>query len=365
MDTLKQTKIWKIRLTSILWFTLGVLFLISLPLVLNISVWLFPILIIISLIFACLVFIIRKLFKHEWSFATFIKSTIFFGFLLTILCAMPILYFAILTQLHPTLIPQVTLTNGKKTVIFQGMQHVGSEEFYKSVVYDLEDALSRDYVLLYEGVKPGTPESEKWFNAMFAQGKNLAEGYQLMGKTCGLKFQGSYFQLFSKDMAEQTDRFINADVSTLQIKQRYDELVNSDPSFAQAMQQRQHKKEESSENSVLNSMINGIAQGNEKQQFITGILCRGVMTMSMNQDKKDKKDEMDKLVLNYRNEALANSIMQQPNSKIFITYGNAHLPGTYQILKEKDPNWKIASVKWIRTIDTPKEYQKELDLLEE
>lgn len=89
------------------------------------------------------------------------------------------------------------------------------------------------------------------------------------------------------------------------------------------------------------------------------------MTMSMNQDKKDKKDEMDKLVLNYRNEALANSIMQQPNSKIFITYGNAHLPGTYQILKEKDPNWKIASVKWIRTIDTPKEYQKELDLLEE
>lgn len=146
MDTLKQTKIWKIRLTSILWFTLGVLFLISLPLVLNISVWLFPILIIISLIFACLVFIIRKLFKHEWSFATFIKNTIFFGFLLTILCAMPILYFAILTQLHPTLIPQVTLTNGKKTVIFQGMQHVGSEEFYKSVVYDLEDALSRDYV---------------------------------------------------------------------------------------------------------------------------------------------------------------------------------------------------------------------------
>ena len=36
-------------------------------------------------------------------------------------------------QADPPLLPQATLTNGQKTVVFQGMIHVGMESFYKSV----------------------------------------------------------------------------------------------------------------------------------------------------------------------------------------------------------------------------------------
>ena len=66
--------------------------------------------------------------------------------------------------------PQITMTNGQKTIIFQGMQHVATEGFYKSVVYDLENSLSQDYVFLYEGVKPSTPEIDKWFETLITGG---------------------------------------------------------------------------------------------------------------------------------------------------------------------------------------------------
>jgi hypothetical protein len=59
-----------------------------------------------------------------------------------------------------------SLPNGQKTVVFQGMQHIGSEDFYKSVVFDLEQALADGYTLFYEGVMPvaGRPDLTDWFN---------------------------------------------------------------------------------------------------------------------------------------------------------------------------------------------------------
>jgi len=50
--------------------------------------------------------------------------------------------------------------SGQKTAVFQGMQHIGSEDFYKSVVFDLEQALADGYTLFYEGVTPmaGRPD---------------------------------------------------------------------------------------------------------------------------------------------------------------------------------------------------------------
>lgn len=58
-------------------------------------------------------------------------------FVLGIVAAVPIYYAALLTSLKPLTVPQATLSNGTKTVVFQGMAHIGSEPFCKSVVYDL------------------------------------------------------------------------------------------------------------------------------------------------------------------------------------------------------------------------------------
>lgn len=47
-------------------------------------------------------------------------------------------YLIVITDTHPATVPQVTLTHGSRQVVFQGMQHIGSEHFYKAVIYDVE-----------------------------------------------------------------------------------------------------------------------------------------------------------------------------------------------------------------------------------
>ena len=83
-------------------------------------------------------------------------------------------------QADPPLLPQATLTNGQKTVVFQGMIHVGMEGFYKSVVYDLEEALNEGYRLYYEGVQPSPGEGDAWFDEQLAGGSDLADNYKVL-----------------------------------------------------------------------------------------------------------------------------------------------------------------------------------------
>lgn len=44
----------------------------------------------------------------------------------------------VVTDTRPATVPQVALNNGSKRVVFQGMQHIGSEHFYKAVIYDVD-----------------------------------------------------------------------------------------------------------------------------------------------------------------------------------------------------------------------------------
>lgn len=122
-----------------------------------------------------------------------IKGTIALVFVLTAVAASPVYYAATLTQVSPAMVPQPVLSNGQKTVVFQGMQHVGTEVFLKTVVYDLEDALSRGSVAFYEGVKPSNPADDTWFDRMITRGADLSSAYRELGEVCGLHFQSDYF----------------------------------------------------------------------------------------------------------------------------------------------------------------------------
>lgn len=55
--------------------------------------------------------------------------------------------------------PQYHMTNGKKEIIFQSMIHIGSEKFYEQIQQEVEKAKKSEYVLFFEGVRPGTEEN--------------------------------------------------------------------------------------------------------------------------------------------------------------------------------------------------------------
>jgi len=349
---------WRIRAGAILWFLGACGFLLALPMVLQAWVWLLPISVVAAAMLALPIawlwarFVSKKPFRHAW-----LKWSLAILFLLAMLLAAPIYYFAIATQMRPALVPQVTLTNGSKRVVFQGMQHVGSDAFYKSVVFDLEDALSRGYVIYYEGVQPSTPDIDRWFDQLVSGGKDLNSAYRDLSGLCGLRFQSDYLAVVVRDGIAHPERHVVADVSTADLRAEYDRIVARDPAFADATK----RKVEAPDTGTFENVVEFLSAGTDAQREMAGIVCRGFMTKSMAASADPaQRDALDPLILDYRNRVLADRLIAEPRHHIYLTYGSKHLPGLFALLRKSDPKWRVASVKWIRTIDSPQSYSASL-----
>lgn len=339
--------LWLVRSTTILWFLGCIAFLLGLPIVLQASpLILVGIVLVAGVIAGLLAFLLSRLrgghIGHRW-----IKGTIAGTFVLTALAASPVYYAATFTQFSPAMVPQAVLSNGHKTIVFQGMQHVGTEVFFKTVVYDLEDALSRGSVAYYEGVKPSTPANDAWFASTITGGADLSSAYRELGEVCGLRFQSDYFALLGRDVREHPAAHVVADVDTAQLHAEYDRMMHSDAAFAAAMRVRETTKTDE-ETDGLERLVEFLRKGSAGQREIGGVLCRGYMTFAMHQSSQD---ELNKLILVYRNRVLARALIAEPRRRIYLTYGAGHLQGILTLLRQADPKWQVQSVKWARTID--------------
>jgi hypothetical protein len=111
-DTLPDSRNWAVRLNGALWLAL--------------------------ILFALAGLLVERrapAYSPRRSFVTFALAGMLGA---ARLASLPIYYLTFWVQSGSSAVPLVTLSNGQKTVVFQGMQHVASEEFYKSVVFDLE-----------------------------------------------------------------------------------------------------------------------------------------------------------------------------------------------------------------------------------
>jgi hypothetical protein len=347
----------KLRLSAILWFLLLVGFLLGLPVLVEASPWIVVGVAVLALLLAFpIAWLVRRSFpgqlRQHWR-TSYLKAGIATLFVLTALLAAPLYYLALQTALRPLTVPQATLSNGTKTVVFQGMVHVGSEGFYKSVIYDLEKALSEESVIYYEGVV-GDPEGDAWFSETLAGGGDLSANYEMMGDACGLQFQLNYFQLLRQDMAAHPERHINADVSTADMMHEYQRLQASDPNFAQAVKAEQESKKtgDATERGIggIVDLLQGATRG---QRSLVGTACRGWLTMIL--ARHADPSALDPVVLDFRNRKLAERISADTHQNIYMTYGAGHLPGLLADLQTTDPAWTIKSLKWMRAIDTPED----------
>lgn len=345
---------FKLRLSTIIWFLLGVGFLLGLPVLLDVHVLLLVAVVVLALLLAFpAAWLVRRVFAGQrrqnrlWSY---IKAFLALVFAITVLIAAPLYYLAFRTDLTPLTVPQAVLSNGKKTVVFQGMMHIGSEGFYKTVVYDLEKALSDGYAIYYEGVR-SDPAGDKWFSETLAGGGDLNSNYETFGDACGLQFQGPYFQLLAADIKARPERHVEADVSTADMMHEYQRLTETDPGFAAANAQPKPAPSDDGEADQMTQLFDWLAKATPGQRKILGLACRGWMTMMLG--AKTAPSALDPVILDFRNEKLAERIETSADDKIFITYGAGHLPGLLDDLQKSDPAWEIKSLKWMRTIETP------------
>jgi hypothetical protein len=358
--------LWRIRLQAIAWFVLVAAFVLGLPILLG---WGYGLLILLVLVAAVLAvasaWIVRRLsptaagrpFASVWS-RTLLGWTLILG----VLVAAPFYYLMVVTDTRPAVVPQVSLTNGSKRVVFQGMQHIGSEHFYQAVVYDVEKALSEGYASWYEGVQTPTPESQAFFEKLSHElvgGSDLSGTYKSIGEVCGMKFQLDYFGLLEADKAEHPQRHLVADVDALELKAEYERLMREDPAFAKAHADDFKPKPAADDNALVLKVVEWLKRGSASQKMLGGVACRGLLTL--NQASVDTAPgRMEPVILDFRNRALAQRIMQSPDEKIFITYGAAHLPGLVAELRKLDPRWSVGSVKWLRTIEAPEHIEGQL-----
>lgn len=357
---------WRVRLQTVFWFVLAGAFLLGLPILLGWGWWLpLALLAIAALLAVPSVWLLRKISPaaaRRSSGASWARAAAGWTLLLGVLVAAPFYYLMIVTETRPATVPQVALTNGEKRVVFQGMQHIGSEHFYQAVIYDVEKAMSEGYVIYYEGVQTPTPESQAFFEKLSHElvgGSDLSGTYKSIGEVCGMTFQLDYFRLLEADKAERPERHVVADVDAIELKAEYERLMREDPAFAAAHAGDFQPKPATSDNAIMLKVVGWLKNGTPSQQALGGVACRGLFTLTQ-PTGNEPPGRFEPVILDYRNRALAQRITQSADDRIFITYGAAHLPGLVAELRKIDPRWRVGSVKWLRTIEAPEHLEGRL-----
>ncbi len=359
MDAMQARERLRLRVGTLLGLVLLLAALLALPVVLDIAVWAPAALLGVAALLSLPTLLWARRRVGSWARATLATYCV-----ASAAVAAPIYYLALTTALRPVIQPQVVLSNGSRTLTFQGMMHVGTDAFYRSVVYDIGKAIMDGAVVYYEGVR-SDERADAWLNEYLGAGDDLTRTYQQLASTCGLVFQAGYFAPLEIDKRLHPERHVAADVSSQDLRREFERLLSTDMAFLEAMQNREAARGlQALGNRPLARFVAWQRDGNERQQAIAGTVCRGWMTMLLKPrgSKSGPRDPFDAVVIDYRNQQLVQRILADKHDKIFLTYGSAHLPGVYTLLKQADPQWRVESVKWLRSIAPPEHLKGNLDL---
>jgi len=369
-----DVKKWDIITDSVSWTILIIAGLLSWPVIAIVfdSVSVFIALIILTGILAFLItfiaWLIKKLFRKKTSFFKTGAITHFGLFISSmILLSIPMWAAIIINSTIPVTLPTITLTDGEKTVVYQGMIHIGSENYYKSIIFDMV-AAGDDFVFFYEGVTDGSEENEARFDNIMGFGgpnQNVNDGYIVVSRVCDLYFQGEFFWVFMDDMAENSEQHIHMDVSVDEMIEEWDRLLIEHPDYAAAelplpTPEPNPPIAAGESNSSSNSSSSSLTSG--QRQFVSRF-CQAAISIFINGDDGTIEDPFTReVILDFRDRHLANGIINADADKIFITYGSAHFPGVYAYLKEDNPDWEIINVRWKRALELSQDVVGTLDV---
>ncbi len=278
------------------------------------------------------------------------------------LLGLPLLAVIWINTTRPLAVPRVTLSDGQKEVVFQGMIHIGSEAYYQAIIFDMTRAADLNYVLLFEGVRPGSAANVTRLNELLGtQGTNLNQVYDAFAQQCGLRFQNEYFGVFGDDLADSPGQFVNADVSIDDMMAEWDRLLAEHPEWAAAQPAATPEEQVDTQLDGFMGQLNAMTPG---QRRLTEMACHTYLNVAFSRLGGAKPPFNEQVVLDYRNRNLAQAILQQPAARLYVTYGFDHFRGVYRLLQEANPDWQIVDVAWRQAIDSTTEIERELQLAE-
>ncbi|HEV7270401.1 hypothetical protein [Pseudoxanthomonas sp.] len=349
-----------VRLKTVGWTLLTLLFLLSVPLLLSASPWLLAASFLLGAgVVAALAWLLARLRRrsspHRW------PQALAGGMVATALIALPLYWLVLQPALRPLAVPRVTLGDGQRQVVFQGMTHIGSAPFYRSVAFDLMRTREAGYKVYFEGVMPGTPEAQAWFRDELAGGGDLNAEYGKLAGFCGLHFQNDFLGFVGTDAVKDPARTVNADVTETEMWEEWKRLVAARPELADQLV-KEHPPSDDGGSSGMNHVMQVLSHVGDRQRDFVGAACRGIFTFAL--QGKERPDVLNAVVLDFRNRKLAERIAADAGRNLYLIYGSGHFPGLFHALKQQNPAWRIEGVTSSTAIEAPEDAVGRLELLD-
>ena len=237
-------------------------------------------------------------------------------------------------KIKPAPMPEITISNWKKTVIFQSMSHIWTSDFYETVKNNLHQRKNEWYVYFFEWVKWWTQENmEKFDKALWVVFDE--ELYENFSKLYWITNQdNSIFYWLVNDLD------FNVDLNLDEIIEYYEKNIEN------TEESNNHLPETPINISKEVSEI--LIWVNEKQLKIIVYINQSILNFLIKSEKIQEvltnnfsNKQLFDVILNKRNEVLSNEIINSEYDKIYITYWLLHFKWVLELLQEQDSNWKI------------------------
>lgn len=256
-------------------------------------------------------------------------TTAIIGFFLSIF-----LSFVAYHNFFPGKLSDITVSNGKQTVVFLQMSHIATPGFYNQKEAKITELANTGYTLLMEWVRPGTPENEKRFSESL--GFDFTPTlYTTIASFIGLEAQDNE-ALFA---GVATGSLVSVDVSIDDIM-----AIMGTGSLPTVSGEAMPPVDIESELATLrNAWAN--------QQAFAGWVVRSLMNLTLKETATledvmmlGTDPRLFDAILTKRNENLTSYILGNPDKKVAIVYGGLHFEWVFSALQQADPNWKIINI---------------------
>lgn len=227
----------------------------------------------------------------------------------------------------PLTMNEYTLSNGTKTIVFQEMVHIADTDYYENVNNRLLNYRDNGYKFAYEQVKITSNEQARKLQELTGITVDI---YGKMGKLLDLDNQSSHM-----NMVQEND--LNADVSGLELITLLEEY------------KKNNKEKEMEDVSGTLDFINNLDELSEGKKNIVKLLLRAVLKIAGDNSETfvENGTYIQKIILESRDQALFDKVMNYNADKLVIHYGKFHYKGFLRKLQENDSNWKVNSVEEI------------------
>ena len=285
-----------------------------------------------------------------------IKYFLWIVFIVIVLSLLLISFVGIYGRYVPVTVNRYTLSlDDKKTVVFEEMGHIGTEDFYQNVIQDIIDEKRKGSVYFYEGIVADQDPNvnEQLMKVIFHQQTaiyTVTDIQELIAKSIQLKFQQEFqFQHLVNDNDKNIDM---APKELLKILTQDTKKDSEQKSTSASEHLNDHHIDPEGDSGLTDDITKFdkmLKEASPEQKLMIAETLKTILRVffsfnNIGHTLALTQDSVSRHLIDDRNEILAKAVIEGPD-RIIITYGAGHFPGFWALLQKNNPHWKIVERK--------------------